>query len=312
MARKVILDVDPGIDDAVALCMALFDPELEVLAVTAVGGNVPPEQATRNVQAIIEQLDPPRLPRVGVAVEPERPLPGDTRRFHGGDGLGNCNFEVAELHHRHTSDKVIGDIVRAAPEEVTIVTMGPLTNIANAFRRDPKLPSQVGQLIICGGSVTAPGNITPAAEFNILADPIAAQAVFRAATTKTLVPLDITQQVVLTYDMFDQLPPEETDAGALLRKILPFSFRAHHDQLGLEGVYLQDPVALALLSHPELFETQLMSGDVEVAGELTQGATVFDRRPRPEWRPNMEVATSADTTAVVDYVLRALKRAGQR
>src|SRR5262245_9259001 len=118
MARKVILDVDPGIDDAVALCLALFDSRLDVLAVTGVAGNVSAERATRNVQTIIEQLDPPRLPRIGSATEPELSPPIDVPRMHGSDGLGNANFEVAELHHTHPADKVMFDEIRAAPEEI--------------------------------------------------------------------------------------------------------------------------------------------------------------------------------------------------
>ena len=114
MARKVILDVDPGVDDAVAICLALAAPELDVLAVTAVGGNVPADQATRNVQAIIEQLDPPRLPRIGAAVRPERDPLVDSRHVCGADGLGNADFAVAELHHVHPSDKVITDEIRKA------------------------------------------------------------------------------------------------------------------------------------------------------------------------------------------------------
>src|SRR5262249_7219311 len=150
MPRKVILDVDPGIDDAVALALALFDPRLEVVAVTAVAGNVSAEQATRNVQTIIEQLDPPRLPRIGAAVEPERAAPVDARHIHGADGLGNADFPVAELHQRHPSEKVIADEIRAAPDSVTIIALGPLTNVASALRRDPTLAGQIGHLLVTG------------------------------------------------------------------------------------------------------------------------------------------------------------------
>ena len=226
MARKVILDVDPGIDDAVAMTMALFDPRLEVVAVTAVAGNVPAEQATRNVQTIIEQLDPPRWPRVGAAVQPERTPLTDSRHIFGADGLGNAGFPVAELHHQHPSEKVITDEIRMAPEAVTIIALGPLTNIANAFRRDPSLADQVGQLLIMGGSVQGPGNITPAAEFNMYCDPAAAREVFRSRTTKTLIPLDVTNQVVMTYDLLDQLPAESTRRRLLAEDLavrLPFT-----------------------------------------------------------------------------------------
>lgn len=311
MARKVILDVDPGIDDALAMALALFDPRLEVVAVTAVGGNVSPEQATRNAQAVVEHLDPPRWPRLGAASEPDNPLPADSRHIFGSDGLGQTDFAVAELHHQHPADKVIVDEVRAAPEEVTIVALGPLTNIARAFRRDPALPGLVGQLLIMGGTVTAPGNVTPAAEFNIYSDPAAAREVFRSATTKTLVPLDVTGQVMLTFDLFDQLPDESSRVGSFLRKALPFMFRAYRQQVGLEGIHVHDAVALVAALHPELFTTEAMACDVETQGELTTGAMVFDRRPVREWRRNVEVAVGIDAAAVTDCIMRGLHAAAR-
>src|ERR1700761_7249745 len=120
MARKVIIDTDPGIDDAVAL----FDPELEVVALTATAGNVSPEQATRNVQTIVEQLDPPRWPRIGAAPE-DNPLPADGRLLHGQNGLGNVEFPFAGLANNHPAEKVLCDEVRSAPEEITIICLGP-------------------------------------------------------------------------------------------------------------------------------------------------------------------------------------------
>jgi len=309
MSRKVILDVDPGIDDAVAIALALFDPRLEVVAVTAVAGNVGAEQATRNVQAIIEQLDPPRWPRVGAAVQPERDPMVDARHLFGADGLGNSDFPVAELHHQHPSEKVITDEIRTAPEAITIIALGPLTNIAHALRRDPGLATQVGQLIIMGGTVKAPGNITPAAEFNIYCDPRAAREVFRSRTTKTLIPLDVTSQVVMTFDLLDQVPDEASNVGRFLRRILPFAFRSHRQVLGLEGIHLHDAVAVLAATNPELFSTERMAGDVETSGELTTGATVFDRRRIPEWRPNMDVATEVHSAAVLDAMIRGLAHA---
>jgi inosine-uridine nucleoside N-ribohydrolase len=312
MRKKVILDIDPGIDDAMALTMALFDPRLDVVAVTAVGGNVPAHLATRNVQAIIEQLDPPRLPRVGAATAPDHGLPVDGRHLHGIDGLGGANFQVAELRSRHPAEKIICDEVRAAPEAVTIVALGPLTNVARAFQRDPELPSQVGQIVMMGGAVQAPGNITPAAEFNMYCDPEAARAVFRSPSTKTLIPLDVTNRVELTYDLFGQLPDETTKVGAFLRTILPPAFRAHRRQFGLEGIHVHDSVALVAAVSPELFTTEEMAGDVEVSGELTVGATLFDRRRVPDWRHNMEVAVDMDASKVIDEILLNLANAGAR
>jgi len=311
MPKKVILDVDPGIDDAIALCMALFDPQLEVVAVTAVGGNVHPPEATRNVQAIIAELDPPRRPRIGAASPPENGLPVEGRHMYGGSGLSDVPLRVAELHHVHPAEKVICDEVRSAPEAVTIVALGPLTNIARAFQRDPELITQVGQLIIAGGSVAGPGNITPAAEFNIFCDPEAARAVFKAPVTKTLVPLDVTNRVILTYDLFNQLPPESTRVGRFLRTILPPIFRGYRQSLGLEGIHVHDSVSLMALLHPELFTTHGMAGDVETMGELTMGATVFDRRRVPAARHNMEVAMDLDVAGAIRHIIRRLNEAAQ-
>ena len=313
MARKVILDCDPGIDDAMALCMALFDPRLEVIAVTAVGGNCSPSQATRNVQAIIEQLDPPRWPRLGAASMPDDGLPVDGRHLHGADGLGGAHFDVAELHHLHLSEKVICDHVRAESEgSVTIVALGPLTNLARAFQRDPELPSWIGQIVMMGGAISGPGNITPAAEFNIYCDPRSAQAVFRSHSTKTLVPLDVTNRVVLSYDLFNQLPDESTRVGGFLRTILPPAFRGYRRQFGLEGIHVHDAVALTAVCHPELFTTEEMAGDVETMGELTCGMTVFDRRRVPAWRHNMDVAVDMQTDKVTEVIVRRLIDAARR
>jgi len=309
MARKVILDVDPGIDDALAVVLALFDPELDVVAVTATGGNVSPQQATLNVQTIVELLDPPRLPRLGAATS-ETPA-DDGRLLHGADGLGNANFPVAVLHNMHPADKVLCDEVRTAPEEITIISSGPLTNIARALQRDSNFAATVGRLIMVGGAVDGPGNITPGAEFNIYSDPLSARTVFRSRMTKTLLPLDVTGQLVMTFDWLDLLPSESTRVGALLRRILPFAFRAHRQALGLEGIYINDALGVVAAAHPELFETREMAGDVETQGELTAGATVFDRRQVRQWRPNVDVAVSMDVAAVKDCILRTLGEAAK-
>jgi purine nucleosidase len=290
-----------------ALCMALFEPSIEVVAVTAVGGNCPAAQATRNVQAIIEQLDPPRWPRVGAASPPDNDLPVDGRYLHGSDGLGETNFDVAELRSRHPSEKIIADTIRAVPNALTIIALGPLTNIARAFGRDPELQSLVGEIVMMGGSVSGPGNITPTAEFNIYCDPPSAQAVFRSHSTKTLVPLDVTNRLVLSFDLLNHLPDESTKVGGFLRKILTPAFRNYRQRFGLEGIHVHDSVALMAAIHPELFSTEAMAGDVETTGELTTGATVFDRRRTPAWRHNMDVVVDLDLPAVTDRILQALR-----
>ncbi|MBW3596465.1 MAG: nucleoside hydrolase [Planctomycetes bacterium] len=310
MARKVIIDCDPGIDCAVALCMAVFEPELEVTAVTAVEGVVSADRASRNVQAIIEHLDPPRYPRIGAATPLETAPAVEYRHQYGDDGMGNVGLRVAELHHRRPSDKIICDEVRAAPEEVTLITLGPLTNVAHAFQRDPDLAGIVNRIIIMGGSVGGIGNVTAAAEFNMFYDPLSAQQVFRSPTTKTLIPLDVTRKVAITLSLVDQLPEETTAAGSLLHKVITFAFRYFHQKHGQESIFLHDVVALTAAVHPELFEMVEMAGDVETRGELTTGATVFDRRSNHVERANTEVAVNVDAAAVRDYIVRALRRAG--
>jgi inosine-uridine nucleoside N-ribohydrolase len=308
MARKIILDVDPGVDDAVAMCLALHEPLLDVLAVTATGGNVSPDQATEIVQAIVEHLDPPRLPRLGAAAS-DQILRCDSRHLFGVNGLCGAHFAVAQRHHRHSSVKVICDEVRAAPGEVTIVATGPLSNIAAALQLQPDLAALVGHLIILGGTLSGPGNVTAAAEFNIYCDAEAARAVFHSPITKTLIPVDLTSRIVLDMGVLDQIPDGNSKRGELLRQILPGAFRAYRQHLGVEGIRLHDTVAVVAALRPELFTTERMHGDVETDGTLTYGATVFDRRHLPESPPNMDVAVDMDTKAVTDLILASLTRA---
>jgi purine nucleosidase len=310
MTRKVIIDCDPGIDDAVALTLALFDPRLEVVAVTAVAGNIPAEQASRNVEAIIKHLDPPRYPRVGAATAPDNATRLDARHIHGDDGLANTGLATSQLAHRHPSEKVLADTVRQFPDQVTVLCLGPLTNLARAIQRDPSFASLVDHIVIMGGSLNGIGNITPAAEFNVHYDPVSASVVFKSASTKSLIPLDVTQKVVFDMSMIDELPRDSTRAGDLLRRTIPFFFRSYH-QMGQEGILLHDAVALMSCLHPELFVSTEMAGDVETAGELTAGATIFDRRTNRQWRHNMDVATEIDAVAVHDGIMRGMKYAGQ-
>ena len=307
MARKVILDVDPGVDDCLAICLALADPRLEVVAITATVGNVGGEQATRNVQAILDQVDPPRWPRIGAA-STEDILNVNRRYLHGEDGLSGTRFEISELHRRHASDKVICDEVRSAPGEVTILALGPLTNIAAAMQRDPSLASEIGHLVIRGGTLSGPGDVTAAAEYNFFCNPQAARAVVRSPVTKTLVPLDATRRVMLTYDMLDQLPGSATKTGSLLAQVLPPAFRSHRQHLGIEGIYIDDTVAVIATAEERLVETSEFFVDVETVGELTLGATIVDQRQTSNQAPNAEVVVSCDTEEIIHSLLRGMLR----
>jgi inosine-uridine nucleoside N-ribohydrolase len=308
----VIIDCDPGIDDALALTLALFDPRLEVVAITAVAGNVPAERATINVQAIVERLDPPRYPRLGAATAAEDGPYTDGRHLHGPDGLGGAGLEVSKLARQHQAEKLISDEVRAAPGEVTIVCLGPLTNIARALAREPDLSDLISRIVIRGGTVSGIGDVTPCAEANIYADPMSARMIFKSPITKTVIPLDVTDQVVWTLDLLEKLPPDFSRAGKLLRATLPYLFRSHRQHLGLEGIRLPDAVGLCAVLHPELFRTEELASDVETAGEVATGATIFDRRPLSPHRADIEVALEVDANAVTDFVVRGLAEAGQR
>ncbi len=308
MPRKVILDIDPGIDDAVALCMALADPLLDVVAVTATGGTVSPEQSTSNVQAIVEHLDPSRWPRLGTAAS-DQMLRADGRHLFGIDGMCGAHFAVAKRHHQHSSVKVICDEVRSAPGDVTIISTGPLTNIASALQQQPDLAELIGHLIMIGGTLGGPGNVTAAAEFNIYCDAEAARVVFQSSVTKTLIPIDVSSRVVLNFDLLEKIPNGDSRSGELLRKILPAAFRVYRQHLGVEGIHLHDAVALMAALEPDLFTTERMYGDVETDGTLTHGVTVFDRRRNPDNRPNMDVAVDLDAAAVADHIMRRLTTA---
>ncbi len=310
MARKVIIDCDMGTDDAVALCLSLFDNRLDIVALTATEGCVTADQANNNLQAILAELDPDRYPRLGMAVAADDAPPINTSYLYGSDGLGNAGFEVSKLQHLHPSEKLIIDTVRDNPNEVTIVCLGPLTNLARAFRRDPALPGMIDRIVISGGTVSGPGNITAAAEFNFYFDPQSARSVFQSKTTKTLIPLDITSQVNFGFDVMSELPAESNRTGSFLRNILPFAFRSYRQQLGHEGINLNDVVGMLAVLEPGMFQFEEMNGDVEIDGELTRGATIFDRRVPTESRPNMEVAVGLNIDAAKQQILDLLMLAG--
>ncbi len=306
--RKVIIDCDPGIDDAAALAMALFDPRLEVVAVTAVGGSVAAEQATANVQSVVSFLDPPRRPRFGIAATDVAPVE-KPYSIHGADGLGGVELPRVPLHGGHQSEKVIWECLKAHPREITIIALGPLTNIARVFKRDPSIVELVGDIVISGGTAQATGNASPVADFNFFCDPAAARTVIREPLTKTIVPLETSSQVLLGFELLDQLPREFSRAGKLLRQMLPHAFRAHRQILGSEGIWLHDAVALVAATNPELFDRTTVAADVETSGELTAGMLVVDRRQNRQVRPSIDLLVGCDAAAVTDCILRGFASA---
>jgi inosine-uridine nucleoside N-ribohydrolase len=312
MTRKVIIDCDPGIDDAVGLCLALFDPRLDVLAITATAGVVDADQATTNLRAVLGILDPPRYPRIGAATPSENAPVADDNELHGPDGMAGCHFAVTDRQHQHGSERVIAELLRLHPGQITIICCGPTTNLARVFNRDPGTVSLVDKVVVCGGTYLAPGNRTPAAESNMYYDPPAGHEVLTSATTKSLVPLDVTDQVAFGIDLLEAMPGKQTRAGDLLHRIVPYSFRAAHEYLGSEAITLASATAIMSVLEPDLFTWREMAGDVETQGLLTRGATVFDRRNRQKWQYNMEVALECEADELRERIIRGLRYAGQQ
>lgn len=313
MAQKVIIDLDPGIGDAIAAVLALLDPGLDVLALTATEGCVSPSVATRNVQTIVDQVDPPKRPRIGAALESARYLnsamvASDWKHLSGWTGLGEAELPVAELHHRHDSPKVMIDLARQYPQEIVLVTLGPLTNIATACERAPDFLGLLNGWVCLGGSVAEGGDVTAAAEFNIFSDPEAAQVVLCGPERKVLVPLDITNRSLLTLDQYHAMTAVDTPAALFLKRIMPFYFRTHHQHLGLEGILMREAVPIMVLSEPSLFRTREFSVRVETQGGITRGMTVFDRRPFSHNDPNITVVTECDFPRLFTHVERTLQR----
>ncbi len=304
MAHKVVLINDPGIDGAFAIALALFDPDLEVVGMLATAGNVAASQATKNLRIILDQLDPPRWPRFGAA--PEVTYDMDGTRLHGPMGLGNTDFPCASLHHLPSSEKVLGELVRQYPNEVTVICMGPLTVVSRAFDLHPELPSLIKQIIVIGGSLHEPGNAGPVSEFHFFCDPKAAQRVVRCNTSVTLVPLDMSRKALFSPTDLLAGESELSPIYHFLRQIVPFGIAATSNLYGIEGFYLKDILGVVAMALPEAIHTRHMSVDVETHGELTRGMSVFDRRGWEKTTPNVSVATEVDVKALRGYVNRII------
>ena len=311
-----MIDADPGIGDALAVALALLDPEVDLLGVIATAGCVSGSTSTRNLQAVIELIDPAKWPRLGASESPV-PLPDgemipgfvDPVLLNGRNGLGDLAVAVAELHKPHDAVKLLIELVRQYPQEVTLLTLGPLTNVLAAQERDPEFLSLLRELVCFGGSIAVGGNATAAAEYNIFADPEAARSVLKSPATKTLVPLDAAQQLVLNYDQFARLSDVGIGrAGKAVLEWLQFGLRASHEHLGNEGLSLSEVVALAAVSQGRLVHTSSMAVDVETQTGLCRGVTVFDRRASRRWRDNIDVVDEIDVQGLLDYFGRLLRR----
>jgi inosine-uridine nucleoside N-ribohydrolase len=315
LSSKLIIDADPGIGDALAVALALVDPDLDVICLSPTAGRVSGPQATHNLQSIASIIDPDRWPRIGDCERPLYPVPKDARfplpsLLNGPEGLGECHLPSAPLHQRHDAQRLLSELVREAPNEVTLLTLGPLTNVTLAMECHPSFLQQLTALVCLGGSLGGGGDVTAAAEFNMFADAEAARTTLTYPATKTLVPLDVARSLMISFDQYQRWEfNTESGLGRILQQTVPFALRASRQHLGLEGVTLPELVALTAVVHPELLEREAMNVDVELSGELTRGATVFDRRRIGQWQTNIDVITGFDVQGVLDYVTRLIRAA---
>ncbi|MCI0484119.1 MAG: nucleoside hydrolase [candidate division NC10 bacterium] len=320
--RRVIIDTDPGIDDALALFLALQSPEVTVEAITTVAGNTRVEDCTRNVFLILELLKPD--PRPVVAQGAARPLECELRPapdVHGEDGLGELFRHrnpdglpryPQPLHSPATmgAADLILELIRRYPGEITLITLGPLTNIAQALRRDRKTMEKISRIISMGGAVLVPGNTSATAEFNIATDPEAARIVLGSGLPLTLIPLDVTERVRLSGEALRTWmePLADLPAQFLLDCTAHLvAFSAEWE--GFAGIILHDPLTVGVVIDPHLVKTQPLYVQVETRGEITTGMTVADRRPlRAERQPNVEVALDVDADRFLSLFVERLCR----
>jgi inosine-uridine nucleoside N-ribohydrolase len=307
MARKVIIVSDAGIDGAFAIALALLDHAVDLLGLVASAGNVSSEQATRNIHIIIEQIDTPRWPRLGAALPVTYGVDG--QKVHGPGGLGGLDFPCAQLHHPHPGDKLIADLVRLHPREVSILILGPATMFLRALDRDQDLAPLVQRIIMVGGAWREPGDVSPVADFHFYCDPRAARQVLHSGIPLTLLPLDVTRKLLFSPSEILHLPAAQTRTSQFLHRILTHGIAPTSSQLGVEGVYLQDVLGLVALTQPVALTTRPMIADVETRGELSLGMSVFDVRWGTSAKPNVELAVNVDVGAVREYIQRTL--AGQ-
>lgn len=279
MAIPLLMDVDTGIDDALALMLAVRSPEVELVGVGTVAGNVGALLAARNTLRVLEAVGADRVP---VAVGAHGPLLEpfqDATWVHGHDGLGGSG--LADPAGAPTEEHAVDQLLRLSHDhasELTVVAVGPLTNLALALRVDPSMASRLRRIVVMGGSARVGGNLAAWAEANIGHDPEAADIVFRAEVARTMVGLDVTTQVGLDDDAVAQFASSEDPAAKLAAAILPHYLDVYERWTGERRCALHDPLAVAAVARPDVVLTRPLHVGVETAGKLTRGMTVVDLR----------------------------------
>jgi inosine-uridine nucleoside N-ribohydrolase len=303
----MILDVDPGHDDAVAIMLACGAPEVDLLAVTTVAGNVPLERTTDNALRILSLIGHTDVPVAAGAPSPlVRPL-HTAENIHGASGLDGPEIPVASFEpDGRGATELIAKAVRESPEPVVLVPTGPLTNIASFLREHPELRERISRVSLMGGSIGL-GNTTPAAEFNIYVDPEAAREVFESGLPVTMVGLDVTHQAGAGPAERERLR-SVGHLGNVVAGLLEFFAGTYERVYGFGSPPLHDPVAVAAVLEPDLLKTRRMRVDVECESELTRGETVCDFFGVTGKPPNTDVGVELDREGFFELLYRALAR----
>ena len=296
---RVIIDTDPGVDDAFALLLAMRSPELKIEAITPVAGNVPLDLTLPNALRMVEIAGRTDIPVAAGAKAPMVRRLVTAAYAHGENGLGGAVFpEPTTKPVNEPAAELIRQIIRKYPGEVTLITLGPLTNVAAAFARDSDLASKVRGLVMMGGSLSG-GNITPAAEFNIYVDPEAARIVFQSGIPITMVGLDVTRKTALTEDHVKQLTAGKSAVSQAAAKIARNAIDHNRSQGFLIGPNMHDSLAVTAFLDPSILTFENYYVDVEVNGELTAGQTLGYSPNQGDLRRSAEMQKKAESTMVI-------------
>ena len=276
--QKIIIDTDPGQDDAVAILLALAARELEVLGICAVAGNVPLHLTELNARKVCELAGKSETKVFKGAVRPLLRQLVTAEEVHGKTGLDGPDLPEPKmaLQTGHAVDFIIETLMTETPGTVTLATLGPLTNIALALNREPRIAPRIKQIVMMGGGYFEQGNVTPSAEFNIYVDPHAADVVFRSHVPIVMMPLDVTHKALTTQARVDRIRALGTPVGKATAELLDFFERFDEAKYGTDGGPLHDPCVIAWLLKPELFSGRHVNVTVETMSELTMGSTVVD------------------------------------
>ena len=278
-AQKIIIDTDPGQDDAVAILLALASPdEIEVLGITAVAGNVPLSLTERNARIVCELAGRPDIAIYAGCDRQLRRKLVTAEHVHGKTGLDGPELPEPKikLQEKHGVDFIIDTILQEPENSVSLCPLGPLTNIASAILKQPKIVSRIKQIVLMGGAYFEVGNITPTAEFNIFVDPDAAKIVFEAGIDMVVMPLDVTHKALVTGERNEAFRRLKSPVGIAVAEMTDFFERFDKEKYGSSGAPLHDPCVTAYLINPKIFSGKKINVEIETKSELTLGMTVAD------------------------------------